>query len=189
MGYNKKLRIQPQTLTLTCGCGKQFERDIYRYNYNKRNNIQNCCSGGCALTLRSRKRADDFVIYDSVCRFRAKRHGMKFNLTPTYLRKLWNKQGGKCAYTGAELIHKRWKRGYDKSSAMLRGASVDKIDPLKGYIKGNVQFVGIGINFAKSDFSDHDTKEFINFIMTKTPEKNYVKSGFVRRIEELIPIG
>jgi hypothetical protein len=43
-------------------------------------------------------------------------------------------------------------------------ASLDRIDSTKGYIKGNVEFVCLAINYAKNKFSKEDTLTFLNEI-------------------------
>lgn len=44
------------------------------------------------------------------------------------------------------------------------GASLDRIDSSKGYVKGNVQFVCLSMNYAKNGFSDQQIKDFVDSI-------------------------
>lgn len=39
-------------------------------------------------------------------------------------------------------------------------ASLDRIDSSRGYVKGNVEFVCLAVNFAKSTFSKEQMLEF-----------------------------
>lgn len=55
-----------------------------------------------------------------------------------------------CAFTKTKLTLKQ------HSSNTV---SLDRIDSNKGYIKGNVQFVSVQVNYAKSDYTE---KEFIS---------------------------
>ena len=46
----------------------------------------------------------------------------------------------------------------------IEKASLDRIDTTKGYLKGNVEFVCQGINFAKHDYSKSEVMTFIRKI-------------------------
>ena len=59
------------------------------------------------------------------------------------------------------------KRQFSKYCSIEK-ASLDKIDPTKGYIKGNVEFVCQGINFAKNDYSKKEVLLFIEHIRNST---------------------
>lgn len=74
----------------------------------------------------------------------------KFNKTPTdldrdYLYQLYKKQDGKCPYSGL---------GLSLDPATHKTLSLDQIEPNKGYIRGNVQWVAWAINRAKGDMSE-----------------------------------
>jgi len=84
------------------------------------------------------------------CRKNAISKGLEFALTTGYLHELWDKQDGKCALSGAEL-------GFIGSGWVT--ASVDRIDPDKGYVEGNVQWVCWRVNDSKSNMKNED---FIN---------------------------
>lgn len=198
----------PPMVKVVCRCGKEFERSIYEYNKNVRTNSENFCSRKCYRSTKmstgirdkgprgrlvrnkevEQKEANPFKLYMGKVRDRAKKKGLEVDITHEYLKTLWDKQDGRCAYTGAKLVHKGRRRNPNKEILMLQGASLDRIDASKGYIVGNVQFVGFGINFAKSDFSNTTAKEFIDFIRNGDLNKNYVKTGLVKRMEDLVPI-
>lgn len=84
---------------------------------------------------------------------RAKRSEILITVTKEYCRKLYEKQGGRCAITGIQLRFgasvKEFKQG--KSTA-----SLDRIDSSKGYIEDNVQWVHKVINSMKSNMSQLD---------------------------------
>ncbi len=80
----------------------------------------------------------------------ARAKGLEFSLTTEYMTSLWDAQDGKCALTGVEL-------GYVGTGWCA--ASIDRIDPLKGYVEGNVQWTSWRANDAKSSMNNDD---FIN---------------------------
>lgn len=68
----------------------------------------------------------------------------EFALTDEYMYTLWKSQQGKCALSGVDLV-------IEKSHP--DSLSIDKIIPEKGYTEGNVQWVTISVNRAKSDLT------------------------------------
>jgi hypothetical protein len=60
---------------------------------------------------------------------------------------------------------KKLVKEYRKLHSLTR-ASLDRIDSSKGYIKGNVEFVCLAINFAKNDFKKEEMKSFIKEIIS-----------------------
>ena len=60
---------------------------------------------------------------------------------------------------------KEWDRHFTMDKM-----SLDRIDSAKGYVKGNVQFVCLGINYAKNRWSDTEMKLFIERIRTNGPK-------------------
>ena len=80
-------------------------------------------------------------------------------ITPEYLKELWEKQGGVCPYTGIKML----LRDYNQPS-YPHNASVDRIDSSKNYLRGNVEFVCVSINYAKNSFSKEEMIDFIKLI-------------------------
>lgn len=89
---------------------------------------------------------------------RAKNKGLEFNLDREFIKKLNEKQNGKCAYTGWPMS---WDRNDKTGSLTSRGfpllrASLDRIDSSKGYTKDNVQLVAYVVNMIKNEFDESD---------------------------------
>lgn len=79
----------------------------------------------------------------------AKKRKLDFNLTLGYLQNLYDSQNHKCAISGEEIYI-----GYDCMKYLNhpkeeKTASLDRIDSSKGYIKGNVQWVHLKVNYMK----------------------------------------
>lgn len=90
----------------------------------------------------------------------ARYKNLEFDLDIDYVRSLWEKQQGKCALSGVTLgfIGAGWS-----------AASLDRIDPAKGYIKGNVQWVCWRVNDAKSNMSSEDFITMCHAIAATSP--------------------
>lgn len=65
------------------------------------------------------------------------------------LQNLWDKQEGKCAVSGVKL-ELRDTRGKTLSNNKFSTASLDRIDNVKGYEEGNIQWVSYGLNLARN---------------------------------------
>lgn len=82
----------------------------------------------------------------STTKSRAKSKELPFDLDIDYLAKQYEDQGGLCAITGIKF-------SMDSESRISPySLSVDRIKPKGGYVKGNVQFVLLAVNLAKSDW-------------------------------------
>ena len=92
---------------------------------------------------------------------RAKRRSKEFNLTLSYLDKVWKKQGGMCIYSGVKLLQPNNTENYNYV------ASLDRIDNARGYIEGNVQFISVLCNWLKNKCDDIHIKEFFKIIISK----------------------
>jgi hypothetical protein len=86
---------------------------------------------------------------------RSKKRLKEFNLTLDELLNQWNKQNGICPYTNLKMDLKN-------STKSLKKASLDRIDSNKGYTSDNIEFVCLGINYMKSNFTKQQVSEFLN---------------------------
>lgn len=87
-----------------------------------------------------------------------KQKGKRCSISVEYILSVWRKQKGKCALSGLEL----------KRSAGSHGplnASIDKICPRRGYVKGNVRFLASCVNSFKDRMSDEQMIEIAKAIL------------------------
>ena len=147
------------------GCGKEFEMERGKYTSRHRENKGvHYCNRSCYDIHKPGKLPFGYFI--DRCRYGNR---WKYNIDTQFLKELWEIQNGKCPYTGIKMILPESKRGFGKCRSIEK-ASLDRIDSSKGYIKGNVEFVCQGINFAKHDYSKEEVLEFVNKI------RNVIKS-------------
>lgn len=101
---------------------------------------------------RQRNSADPFRVYMKLM----KNHKQDVEVDLPYLKELWQQQGGRCVYSDLEMQHPTWVATNSFSTA-----SIDRIDPAQGYIKGNVQFIIRALNWAKNSYTDSDFRKFL----------------------------
>lgn len=117
---------------------------------------------------RTRKK-DEFTpfrwyVLRSEYRNRRKHYGC--NITPQYLKQIWDSQNGICPLTGWKLV---LPRGTDVAwtNSNPYNASLDRIDNSKGYVKGNVRFICFMANIGRGTFSDEQLVEFCKAVVDK----------------------
>lgn len=176
-------------VSLTCYfCDKLFSRVTSEYNRSKAKNARVFCSISCSAKgrvsqplsarqiewsnslenvqrLRERNslglKADEFTPFKELFR-RSRRRKSVVGIDLCFLRDLWNKQEGKCAYTQIPLILPN--PHLLTITNPIYAASLDRIDSSQGYVEGNLQYVSMVVNFAKNKFSDQVMREFLSLV-------------------------
>lgn len=82
----------------------------------------------------------------------AKRRGLIFDLSKEDLIELG--QPAYCKYLNIKL-------DYSSSKISMNSPSVNRIDPNKGYVKGNVEIISQKANIALSNFTNDELRYFI----------------------------
>lgn len=177
------LCIEMKTIKLICHeCGTPFPRLLKEHKRSLKLKRPEFCSLTCNTIHRNKKLPSDF--YKKNCYDISKHSGNRQNnispfryfiakskaknrrqygapnITPEYLRKLWDIQKGICPYTKLSMILPKNTLDFHEINSPQR-ASLDRIDSTKGYIEGNVEFVCYAINLAKNSFTREEMKEFI----------------------------
>lgn len=79
------------------------------------------------------------------------------DITLSYLKLLWDKQGGRCAISNLEMtIPPNTNRPVKHIIHRPFIASIDRIDSSKQYTKDNIQWVCLIANYAKNEFNESD---------------------------------
>lgn len=89
------------------------------------------------------------------------------DLTTEYLLGVFEKQGGKCYYTGESLEMLRifeWKEKFQNS------ISLDRLNPEKGYMRGNVVFCSYVINTMKGTLTEQKFYDRMRQILANRSE-------------------
>ena len=158
-------------------CAKEFEKETRYVKSAEKKGRKHFCSLACVGTVNlqrgkekidkwnngeenkkllqsiSGNRRDEYTGFRNLlssCRKRNK----NCNLDLPYLKELWEKQEGKCVITGVNLV---LKTNYNRNFQ----ASLDRIDNSEGYVKGNVRYISVSVNWLKNDLNDDHLREFI----------------------------
>lgn len=122
------------------------------------------CSRECASKFRSENESDEFTPFREMVnqsKRRATKKNLGFNITAEHLKNLYDKQGGKCPYTGWDL---------DLNIGLSpKRISIDRIVPESGYLRGNVQLSSYMANCAKHIFNESDLINFAHAVISVHP--------------------
>jgi hypothetical protein len=166
-----------------CVCSKDFERLNGEISRNKKIGrkvfCSRSCSGKCNVTniphekksAKHLKKGSDrdeyspFRFFHNICRRRAKaKPSLKLDLTLEDLKKQWEKQRGICPYTGWQMKIAECQSPSKSIEKSPDRASLDRIDSSKGYVKDNVQFVALIVQYAKNDWNGKVIFDFANAV-------------------------
>jgi hypothetical protein len=163
--------IKRKKIKIICEeCEKGFLKIASEVNRNQRTNSRNFCSRSCAASHRNRNftersphiakwaknRLDGFTAFRRFIR-RAKcrcvETGMEFDLDLVFLKNLWEQQEHRCTYSKILLCLPNASGRNNRVTT----ASLDRINSKEGYVKSNVHYVSVAINFLKCDMSHEET--------------------------------
>ena len=88
----------------------------------------------------------------------------QFDLTHEYLIEIWNRQNGKCFYSGRDMIYNYSKKDFNYLNYNPEKASIDRIDSSKGYIQNNIVLCCAMANSMKMDLPYEEFKKWIKDI-------------------------
>lgn len=174
--YNKGRKL----IEIKCFyCENLFSRSVTEYNRNVKLNRKNYCSRSCVgksttnimhlknvnsnydISQHSKNSIDEFTGFRYYLR-NSKSRNKEFNITLQDLKDQWDLQKGLCPYTNLNL---KLYKGSKSFIPYEQRASLDRIDSKLGYIKGNIEFISLPINYLKHDqFTKEQTLQFLNNI-------------------------
>jgi hypothetical protein len=173
-----KKRKQELAICANQNCKKEFLKDSSEIKRNQKIGRRNYCTSTCCgsdnhkhlkqfseenkkyLVGFANNRRDQYTgLKEHFRRIKKRKH--KVDITLDDLLNQWEKQKGKCAYSGVDLVHPNQKGNN------INTASLDRIDSSLGYVKGNIQFVSIICNQAKNNLSHQEMITFLRIIGKK----------------------
>ena len=155
---------------MCCRCKKEFplnEEFFHVSNFLKdgfNSHCKDCRKKSYHLRRKPENNLDKLLkerMRDIVSRTKSKRvrHTTEIDFDIDFLKKLWDKQEGKCNISGIPMTH------ILHNGAMYENVSIDRIDSLKGYTKDNIQLVCCIINKMKLDMSSQKLIDYCSKII------------------------
>jgi hypothetical protein len=153
--------LHPQGLRRcwTCRVPKPLDEFASKGRRGKNASCKTCENARLALVRAAARRDPERYCRGIVAqlRHRSKVEGCPFDLAGDDLYDAWQSQGGRCYYTGAPLdLTVRAKQGRRPHPDF---PSVDRLEPVAGYVAGNIAWCRWAINRAKGDLSSADFVE------------------------------
>ena len=154
-------------------CGQIFLKDESEFKRSESKGMKHYCSLRCiglssyehlkqydnSSNLVSDNRRDEYSGL-RVHLSRARSRNKDVTVTLQHLKEVWDRQHGRCIYSGVELVHPIKNELADP----IRTSSLDRIDSSFGYVDGNVQFISVAMNHMKGTMTHQQTIELINII-------------------------
>jgi hypothetical protein len=85
----------------------------------------------------------------------------EFSINIEDLKEIWNKQDGKCYYSGRKMKYNFSRKELPKLKSHPEKVSIDRLDSNKGYIKDNIVLCCLMANTMKFDTSLEEFKKWI----------------------------
>lgn len=126
--------------------------DFYR-SKNRRVGIESTCSECLYEKFNTKPKRNFLRLMYNHCKSRAKKKEFEFDLVQKDLHDLFDRQEGLCALSSQPMtfIYRRGKREFVRHPT---NASLDRIDPKRGYTKDNVQMTTNICNHSKMDLTE-----------------------------------
>lgn len=170
MAHSIQKRKQIETFCNTCG--NKFMKDLSEVIRNQQLKRNNYCSRSCSGKFhierlktyekpkgKGIRKNNPLAPLKEFIR-RVQKRKFETDLDVEYLKQLWENQNGLCIYSKVQLILPSIRI----KSQYLYTASLDRIDSSKGYIKGNVQFISIAMNYLKNKMTYLEMLETLKII-------------------------
>lgn len=87
-------------------------------------------------------------------KLRAEKKGLNFNLTPQFLKDLWESQEGLCKITHRPMTH---QKGIGRHN---NNVSLDRMIPEDGYVETNVRLVCDAVNMMRNNKTDEELEKW-----------------------------
>lgn len=156
--------LHPQNQRLCIECKTVYEGIRENFHIKSKDTFSSNCRSCLSVKnlkrrLENRKSPEQYIKrFVTSVKHRAAKAGVSFDLDSDYLTNLFYEQNEKCIYTGQHLSFDYHVNS--RNHPHINMASLDRINPTEGYVKGNVAWTTFGINRMKNDLTKD---QFINF--------------------------
>jgi hypothetical protein len=145
------------THTKICAsCGKNSETSLFHKNSRTKDGLERRCKL-CRKEIASGAYKENWFAYTcKLKKYYCGKNNIDFNLTEEYLKSIWTET---CPVFKVKFV--MFSKSDDNSP------SLDRIDPLKGYVEGNVCFISARANRIKYNASIQELKQVIDYMKSK----------------------
>jgi len=157
----------PKRITVQCVCGTMTTL-LPLYLINGKSTQCNSCKFDKMSSNKYTGYKELSGTYYNILQNGARQRGLDFEVSIEYLYDLFLKQDAKCALSNEVITLNSHYIREQRKHGISQTASVDRIDPSKGYVEGNVQWVSIQINFMKGSLSQEDFVRLCKLVANKT---------------------
>lgn len=119
------------------------------------------------IRIKNKRRYQNLTLdqkFEMLINTAKKRKNFECSISVEYVKSIWQKQEGRCAYTKLPLT---------ADANQLTTMSLDRIDSDVGYVEGNVQLVCISINRMKLDYPEHQFIQLCHCVAQNNSIKDY----------------
>lgn len=171
-----------KTINLACQyCKKIFEKELRYYKRSEKKGLLHFCSMSCASkhkminhpnlmnNITPGKETDEvspYRKYMGSIRSRCKIKNLERTIDLMDLKKLWEKQQGLCAISGIPMILPPSTSSHVNTNHPHL-ASIDRIDPNKGYEINNIQWICLIAQYCKNIYTTEEVIFFCNAVVEK----------------------
>lgn len=167
-----KCKKYPDGLQYRCKeCSKKSMKQIYERhpNYSKEYYQKNKeqMKNNMVNRYRIKKTTEPWHISYCAARQRAKEKNIEFNIDVDYIKSIWTDV---CPILNIPLKSAIFESGLSRKECKARpmdnSPTIDRIDPSKGYIKGNVCIISYRANMIKNCGTLEEHEKIVNFFKT-----------------------
>lgn len=142
-------------------CQRELEESEFNKNKQTRDKLMRYCRACQSVRNAVDYREKWFKYVVRLKRSFCKKNKIDFNLTEDYLKEIWTDT---CPVFGVPFVR------FDKTHSF--SPTLDRLDPSKGYVQGNVAFISSRANRIKYDATKEELLQVVKFIegATTIPE-------------------
>ena len=143
------------------GCKKVLPLDsFWKRKYDSKDGHNRRCKE-CMRDIQNKYTNKSFLLSKLwKARTRAKKNGIPFDLTKEDIQKLWDDCSGTCEILKIKMEPTIQTGKWDRWNC----PSLDKIDPSKGYKKGNVRIISHKANTLKGDATLEQVQSLLDYM-------------------------
>jgi hypothetical protein len=140
-------------------CGQLKDESEFHKQKSNKDGLNRLCKTCRKEEVHKQRENNYFVHYCRSKKSECKKKGLEYNLTPEYLESIWT---GKCPIFGYDLHYA------SKGMGSHQSAHLDRLDPNKGYIVGNVCWISGRANRIKYDATIEELRAIADWMERAT---------------------